>query len=248
MRFFSSNRLKNLLDILYFSGISKLLKPVSQGNGIILTLHHVMPSDPNEKNGFNPNGLLEVTPHFLAQTIEYLQNNGYEIISLDAAQKRIVNPTKINQNQKPFVVFTLDDGYLDNLRHAYPVFKKYNCPFTIFVTTDLCDHTLFMWWRALEAVVRDNAAIKLSSNGININAETITAKQKTSAYNDIYWQLRNMGEFEKRQAVLVLSEQYNFDPIAETQKVCDELGANRNSRKRPLGHYWCTHHRSFCVI
>jgi peptidoglycan/xylan/chitin deacetylase (PgdA/CDA1 family) len=31
------------------------------------------------------------------------------------------------------VVFTLDDGYADNFINAYPIFKKYNIPFCIYV-------------------------------------------------------------------------------------------------------------------
>ena len=39
-----------------------------------------------------------------------------------------------NQNKKEnYVVFTLDDGYLDNLIYVYPLLKKYNAKATIFI-------------------------------------------------------------------------------------------------------------------
>lgn len=37
------------------------------------------------------------------------------------------------------MVFTMDDGYKDNYTNALPIFKKYNVPYTIFVTTNFPD-------------------------------------------------------------------------------------------------------------
>ena len=39
---------------------------LAQGRGVILTLHHVRPRG---AGGFRPNGLLEITPHFLDRTL-----------------------------------------------------------------------------------------------------------------------------------------------------------------------------------
>lgn len=217
MRLFGASLLKNMLNIVYFSGLSQLLKPMAQGDGIIFMLHHILPNAAQDNTKFRPNGLLEITPDFLEQVIVYLQTNDYEIISIDEAQRRMNNRTA--KAKKPYIVFTIDDGYLDNLEHAYPIFKKYNCPFTIYVTTDLCDHKLFMWWRALDAVIRDNVAVEFSEFGIKINKPTNNVEQKYAAYNEIYWQLRDMGEVEKRQAVMALAKKYGFDPIEETKSV-----------------------------
>ncbi len=214
MRFLKSNLLKNMLNFVYFSGLSTLLKPIAQGDGIIFMLHHILPNAHHNETKFRPNGLLEITPNFLEETIIYLQNNNYDIISINDVEQRLKNPQKT-----PFIVFTIDDGYLDNLEHAYPVFKKYNCPFTIYITTDLCDHSLFMWWRALDGVIKNNNHILLSEGGINIDESCQTVVQKYEVYNQIYWQLRDMGEVEKCNAVLLLCEKYNYDALAETARV-----------------------------
>lgn len=206
-----------MLDFVYFTGLSQALKPITQGEGIIFMLHHILPDATPSDVKFKPNGLLEITPSFLEQVIVYLQQNNYDIISFDEAQKRLKNGT--GKNKRPYIVFTIDDGYLDNLEHAYPVFKKYNCPFTIYVATDLCDHKLFMWWRALDAVIKNNSNVEFAKFGIEINKSIKSVEEKYAAYNEIYWQLRDMGEDEKRQAVLALAHKYNFDPIAETKLV-----------------------------
>uniref|UniRef100_A0A2A4Z931 Chitooligosaccharide deacetylase n=1 Tax=OCS116 cluster bacterium TaxID=2030921 RepID=A0A2A4Z931_9PROT len=217
MRLFGASLLKNMLNFVYFSGLSTALKPVMQGDGIIFMLHHILPDAVQDESKFRPNGLLEVTPDFLEQVILYLQANDYEIISLDEMQSRL--ESGVAKPKKPYIIFTIDDGYLDNLEHAYPVFKKHNCPFTIYVATDLCDHKLFMWWRALDAVIRDNPSVEFDAFGIKINKPTGNVSEKYAAYNEIYWQLRDMGEVEKRQAVLALAKKYKFDPIEETKLV-----------------------------
>ncbi len=217
MRLFKPNILKNMLNLVYYSGLTHLLKPFTQGVGAVFMLHHIFPNAIADKNKFRPNGLLEITPDFLATCIDYFLNNGYEVVSLNEAQRRLLSPIK--NTKQPFVVFTIDDGYLDNLQHAYPVFKKYNIPFTIFVTTDLCDHKLFMWWRALEGVIQQNSHLKFKQYGIEIDAITSNVEEKYEAYNLIYWQLRDMGELQKRSAVASLCAQYGYEPLDDTKKV-----------------------------
>jgi Xaa-Pro aminopeptidase len=57
--------------------------------------------------------------------------------------------------RRPFVCFTLDDAYRDNLKYAYPVFKRYGIPFTIYAPTDYLDGAGDLWWLSLEhALVR----------------------------------------------------------------------------------------------
>ena len=48
------------MEALYFSGAHVLLRPWLGGVGAIMTLHHVRPP---RLDSFQPNRLLEVTPH-----------------------------------------------------------------------------------------------------------------------------------------------------------------------------------------
>lgn len=217
MRLFGASLLRNMLNLCYFSGLANIAKPLTQGDGIIFMLHHILPDAVQDDAKFRPNGLLEITPDFLEQVIVYLQAHDYEIISLDEAQQRLKN--KVKKTNKPYVVFTIDDGYLDNLLHAYPIFKKYNCPFTIYVATDLCDHKLFMWWRALDAVIKQNDHVSFEGFGIKIDQSTQNTAEKYVAYKQIYWQLRDMAETEKTDAVQALAKKYGFDALEETKSV-----------------------------
>lgn len=217
MRLFGASLLRNMLDFVYFTGLSTVSKPVTQGEGIIFMLHHILPNAVQDETKFRPNGLLEITPEFLDETIQYFRDHDYEIISLGEMNERLENGDLARK--KPYVVFTIDDGYLDNLEHAFPVFKKHNCPFAIYVTTDLCDQKLFMWWRALDAVIRDNDHVAFDECNIYIDQETKSVEQKYLAYNHVYWQLRDMEENEKRESVAALALKYDHDSLDETRKV-----------------------------
>ncbi len=50
----------------------------------------------------------------------------FHAISIEDLKLGNINPTKLN------IVCTFDDGYKNNLTLAYPLFEKYNIPFTVF--------------------------------------------------------------------------------------------------------------------
>lgn len=43
------------------------------------------------------------------------------------------------------VVFTMDDGYIDQAEVASPIFLEYDCPVTFFVITGMLDQTILPW-------------------------------------------------------------------------------------------------------
>lgn len=110
--------------------------------GQILMLHRVT----EHRSRLLANRELEVTPDFLEQTILHYKEKGYRFVDMDEVT-RVVKGGK--QKQK-FVCFTFDDGYADNYTMAFPIFKKYNCPFTINITTDFYERKALLWWYVLE--------------------------------------------------------------------------------------------------
>ena len=136
---------RTALGILHASRIPALIAPLTRGQGVIFTLHSVTP-DP--VRAFEPNRILKITPDFLATAIVTARRRGYDIVSLDEAVARVQSG-----HPRPFACFTLDDGYRDNRDHAYPVFKKHNVPFTIYVPADYPDGKGDLWWYVLENAI-----------------------------------------------------------------------------------------------
>ena len=91
----TSTILKTSLDMLYYSGASQALRPISAGLGAIFMLHHVRPGGGLQR-GFAPNSGLEVTPEFLDAVIGFVKCRGYDLVSMDEAVRRFgkANPDK----------------------------------------------------------------------------------------------------------------------------------------------------------
>ncbi len=186
--------LKSGLELLYFSGASQALRSVFGGMGAIFMLHHVRPGG-GLQTGFAPNAGLEVTPEFLDSVISFVKSRGYDPVSLDEAVRRI----RVNSPEtRPFVVFTLDDAYRDNLVHARPIFRKHQCPFTIFASPAIQDGTCEMWWRGLEAVIAGNNRVNAKIGKTELHFDTVSDVKKKAAWAQLYWPVRQLGQKQQR--------------------------------------------------
>ncbi len=186
--------LKTSLDVLYYSGASQALRSIFGGRGAIFMLHHVRPGGGLHR-GFAPNDGLEVTPKFLDEVITLVKDRGFDLVNLDEAAARIVDD---QPPKRPFAVFTLDDGYRDNLIHARPIFRKHGCPFTIFVTPAIADGTCELWWRGLEAVIAGSSRVETEIEGEAVSLATVTDIQKQQAWHRLYWPLRRLEQHAQR--------------------------------------------------
>jgi len=146
--------------------IKKVIYPLY---GEILMLHRVVKT----RSILEENRILEITPEFLEQTILKYKSDRYRFVSMDEVRMLLKKP--INLTNK-FVCFTLDDGFADNYEEAYPIFKKHNCPFTIYITTDYPDKNKQYWWYHLEDLLHKK--YNFSLNGIEYDCSDITKQNR----------------------------------------------------------------------
>lgn len=179
---------------LHASGAHRLAPKSLAGVGVIFMLHRVREDDGAE---FAPNRILEITPSFLEETIGTVRELGYTCMSLDEAVTRLAS----GETGERFAVFTLDDGYKDNLTDALPVFERHGVPFTVYLTTGLPDGHAEIWWVALERAISAAVAIRVNTPQGEISMFTRDAREKSEAWNKIYWALRTMPEHEMRAEV-----------------------------------------------
>jgi len=118
-----------------------------------LVYHHI---NDTTRNNFT------VTPQNFKQQLQYLSENGYHPITLDALIYYL------NKGQpllnKP-VILTFDDGNRDNYINAYPLLKEYGYVGTFFLVTDYIDGKYpgyFSWEQVKE----------MSRNGMEFGAHT----------------------------------------------------------------------------
>lgn len=167
---------------LYYSQLHRLTRPIYGGLGHILMFHRVVPD--SGKARIHNHKSLEISPERLEGIIKFFKERDYLFITLDEllSINRTTNPTR------KFVVFTFDDGYLDNFEYAYPIFRKHGVPFTIYVATSLPDSKAILWWYLLEDVVLTRSSVQLEVEGRKMNFRTHTIKEKEIAFNKIrHW-------------------------------------------------------------
>lgn len=202
------------LETLYFSGMHHWLRPLLGGVGAILTLHHVRPPRPG---AFQPNRLLEVTPVFFERLLRRLARARIDVISLDEMHRRFVS----GDYKRRFVCITFDDGYKDLLRWAYPLLKKYQLPFALYIPTSFPDRLGELWWVALEAVIAQNARIGMVIEGKERFFECRSVGEKRELYDAIYGYLRSLKtEEELRRVVRDLCACYKVDIASFCRDLC----------------------------
>ena len=208
----STKLLKGILSAMHYTGADDLMAPLTRGIGAVFMLHHVRPEQPDQ---FEPNRILKVTPQFLDEAIRFVLDAGFDVLSLDEAHYRL----KEGDFERPFTCFTFDDGYRDNLEFAYPIFKSYGLPFTIYVPSDFPDGYGELWWLALERLISavDSLQVKLDGKPQRFDCSTPDAKDR--AFNTIYWWLRSINEHDARAFVGNVCRSIGFDPAT----LCPEL-------------------------
>lgn len=218
----SAALLKTCFDVMHYSGASAVLRPLLAGRGVIFCLHRVYPGGGLER-GFAPNAKLAITPEFLDAVIALVTARGYELLSLEDAAVRLRHR---KTDDPPYAVFTLDDGYRDNLVHAAPVFRRHRCPYTIFVAPAIAEGRCELWWLALEAMIAGTTLIDVEMAGREFHFETRDDNQKAAAWNILCPLLQNMPEHEQRAWVRRYGENLGVDVDALCRAVAmtwDEL-------------------------
>lgn len=159
------------MQILWFKIKRKFYKLFHPAWGEILMLHRVV----QKRSQLEANRQMEITPEFLEKMILDYQARGYRFVSLDEVHEIVSTQKRLKQK---FVCFTFDDGYADNYDLAYPILKKNNCPFAIYITTDFPDGKARLWWYVLEDILMNSDEIILG-DGSWYDCSTLEKKNET---------------------------------------------------------------------
>lgn len=115
--------------------------------GAIWCLHRVVA----QRSPMPANRELEITPDFLSKTIEWHLDKGYRFVDIDTLQTGL----KHRRHQKQINI-SFDDGFEDIYTNAFPIFKHYNTPFTLYLSTGMPESQTDLWWIQLEQKAQGN--------------------------------------------------------------------------------------------
>jgi peptidoglycan/xylan/chitin deacetylase (PgdA/CDA1 family) len=224
------------LSALWYSGTARMLEPLTGGAGTILMMHRVQPASAH--GAFAPNAALSITPEYLDALLTRLARDRIDVVTLDEAVRRI------EQGGRKFVCFTCDDGYLDNLEFALPIFRRHSAPFTVYVTTGFIDRTMPVWWLVLEAIVaqRERIRVRRDDRMSEIAAADVAAKYL--AFNAIAPEMFAKTVRELREAVAQLAADNDIDAAAVSgREFCtwDQLRAMHASGGVEIGCHTVNH-------
>ncbi|HQU30677.1 MAG: polysaccharide deacetylase family protein [Planctomycetia bacterium] len=160
--------------LLYFSGIIGLYiflrkKYFKKYIAVVLTYHRV-----NDNNN-SPD--ITVSQKNFDSQIAYLIRN-FNIVSIDKILDECRYRTQLEDDT---IAITFDDGYKDNYTHAYPILKKYNAPFTIFVSTGYIDTTNMLTKEEIAAMHKD----KITFGGHTVTHKVLSGLNREAATAEI---------------------------------------------------------------
>jgi len=196
------------------TGLHRLAARYTQGMGAILMFHRVRAAPRGE---FAPNGGLEITPEFLDRLLIRLKAQGYRIVSLDEAVKRIATG---GDYQEAFVALTFDDGYRDTADVALPILERHEAPFTVFVTTGFADRTARMWWVELEEAIAALPYVRIETAGRLFDLPAGTPEEKQAAFEALYWPLRAGEESELLRVCGALADEAGVERADLVDELC----------------------------
>ena len=142
-----------IIILMLLSGLSYIALTYFQGVPV-LNYHQINNQDYN---------MLTLSDTEFEAQMNYLHRHGYTAISPD----QLVDYLQYGKNLPPNpVLITLDDGYADNYRVAYPILQKYHYTATIFLITDFVSHYgKYLTWDQIK---------EMSDNGLTFEDHTLS--------------------------------------------------------------------------
>ncbi|MGA2296884.1 MAG: polysaccharide deacetylase family protein [FCB group bacterium] len=225
---------QNLIKIIKTTKAYKITKPFFSGKGHVLCFHRILPASIQQR--LNSPLSLETPPEIFEKSILFFRERNYNFISLDDLYDILIK----RDFPKKFVVYTFDDGYLDNFQNAYPILQKYNVPFAIYITTSFPERTALMWWYALEDLILNNSRLQLKTQEQNYRFDCQTISEKNSAYGKISSLVRNLYP----EQIRVLFEPYHInwnDYLSNNAMDWEQIKALSNDPLVTIGAHTLNH-------
>lgn len=135
----SESKFFRIVKISYFFVVSLLLARLVN-RPVVLCFHRI-----GKTSGSFLDQRVGVTdPASFQKVINYLSILGYRFVSLE----HLKNSIAVSRLERVAVV-TFDDGYKDLYQNAFPILKRLNIPFTLFLTTSTVESERLLWLHKL---------------------------------------------------------------------------------------------------
>jgi peptidoglycan/xylan/chitin deacetylase (PgdA/CDA1 family) len=160
-----------LADISRFSGVTRVLAALPQ-RPLLLVLDYHRIGEPSETS--YDAEVFSARPHELDAQIAFWKRR-FHVATLDEAVDMVERP----RNQRgTSILFTFDDGYVDNFQSAFPILASHGVQGVFFLPTSFIGTNRLSWWDQIAYIIRHSrrARIRLTTppcefdlgaNGVN---------------------------------------------------------------------------------
>ncbi len=146
--------------------------------------------------------------NFEAQ-LQYIARN-YNVVSMTDLATNYYDKKKMTKNT---IALTVDDGYDDFYKIAYPLLKKYKLPATLYVTTGFIEGHLWLWPDKISYILK-NAPLQRPSfkykNVVDLPAVNDESK-KTGDWQYLIDQLLSVSDDIKHDIIFQLAKAWEVD-------------------------------------
>ncbi len=125
--------IKISLNILNWIPIRKVVDTLTEGVIPVFMLHRIEDKE---------RGVDGISPAAIDRLLYKMHQRGYEFMGMDEFCKHLEKPGEIVKNK---ALFTMDDGYLDQIEKGVPIFEKHDCPVSIAIITDFISDSIWPW-------------------------------------------------------------------------------------------------------
>jgi len=150
-----------------------------------------------------------------------------------------------NESKRKFAVITFDDGYKDNFTIAYPILKKNNIPFTVYLTTSFPDKSAVLWWYLLEDIIIKNNEISFSYDSRQYNYTVLEMADKERAFDSIRSFIIDSTPFAMQSKIESVLGSYISDFYARTKELSlswDEVKILSSDSLVTIGNHTANHY------
>lgn len=205
--------------------------------GVVLMLHRIGSSEPSRLPCLSE---LNVSVDRLQRFVD-AKRSKYDFVSLDEVKARMSDKSL---RKHPFLCFTFDDGFRDNLTYGLPFFEKNEIPFSVFLTVSFINrHPAFNYPFVMERIIADNETLEIEGRHYDCR----TAAQKNTVFSELkgvvlQW---NYDGFEERfnkvfESYLLNKKDEYFEDLTMNW---DEVAKLAKSPLCTIGSHTMTHCR-----